>query len=51
MVDFTSSESIARWLAIAPVRHRAYLRGLWRIWPQFREAMEAGVLLHKVGMA
>lgn len=38
-------KSIADWLDIAPSRHRSQLRAMWTLWPQFRDAIEAGVKL------
>lgn len=42
-VDFTSPASIRAWLDLAPARHLPQLRALWRLQPQFREAIEAAV--------
>jgi hypothetical protein len=42
-VDFNSPASIRAWLAAAPARHLPQLRALWRLQPQFREAIEAAV--------
>lgn len=40
-VDFRNSDSIHAWLGIRPQGHRAQLRSLWRLWPQFRDQIEA----------
>lgn len=39
-LDLTSPASIRAWLAVWPERHRALLRGMWRLWPQFRQSIE-----------
>jgi hypothetical protein len=39
-IDFNDPASIRAWVAIHPQRHRAVLRGFWRLWPQFRPAMQ-----------
>jgi hypothetical protein len=44
LVDLTDAASVRAWLKVAPERHRSILRGLWRIWPQHRAAIEAGAL-------
>lgn len=40
IVDFTRPESIRQWLQVAPDRHRAQLRALWRLWPALRGQIE-----------
>lgn len=42
-LDLTSPASIRAWLAVWPDRHRAQLRAMWRLWPQFRAAIEEAV--------
>jgi hypothetical protein len=42
-INFNDPESIAAWIAIRPERHTAMLRGLWLLWPMFREQIEAAV--------
>lgn len=32
--------SIRAWVAIAPERHKPQLRAFWKLWPQFRPAIE-----------
>lgn len=39
-VDLSNPSSVRAWLAVAPDRHKAMLRGMWRIWPQWREVFE-----------
>ena len=46
-IDFTDPRSIARWIAVHPERHLGTLRGLYRLWPQFREQMTEAVRMHK----
>ncbi len=43
IVDFTKPDSIRQWLQVAPERHRAQLRALWKLWPAFREQMREAV--------
>lgn len=43
MIDFNDAASIRAWLAIEPVRHRQQLRALWRLFPQWRHAIEEAV--------
>lgn len=40
IVDFTQPASIRLWLKVAPDRHRAQLRALWRLWPALRGQIE-----------
>ena len=40
IVDFSKHESIRQWLEVAPARHRAQLRALWRLWPAFQGQIE-----------
>lgn len=40
IVDFTKPDSIRQWLQVAPERHRAQLRALWKLWPAFRGQIE-----------
>lgn len=40
IVDFSKPESIRQWLDVAPARHRAQLRALWRLWPAFQGQIE-----------
>ena len=40
-LDLRDPASIAAWRAVHPERHDAYLRWMWRRWPQFRAAIEA----------
>lgn len=40
-VNFNSPASIKAWLDIAPERHLPQLRALWRLQPQFRDAIQA----------
>lgn len=40
IVDFAQPESIRLWLEVAPDRHRAQLRALWRLWPALRGQIE-----------
>jgi hypothetical protein len=42
-VDFNSPACIRAWLMVAPDRHRKQLRALWRLFPQWREAIEQAV--------
>ncbi len=39
-LDLTQPDSIRAWLEVAPERHKAQLRALWRLWPQFRATIE-----------
>lgn len=40
-LDLTDPASIAAWRNVAPERHDQQLRTMWRLWPQFRAAIEA----------
>lgn len=40
IVDFSKPESIRQWLEVAPARHRAQLRALWRLWSAFQGQIE-----------
>jgi hypothetical protein len=42
-LNLNDSDSIRAWAAIAPERHAAQLRGLWKLWPQFRDAIEGAM--------
>lgn len=48
IIDFNDPESIARWLRVWPERHTKLMRGLWRLWPDCRDAMaKAAKLLER----
>lgn len=40
-LDMTDPASIAAWRNVDPGRHDRQLRAMWRLWPQFRAAIEA----------
>jgi hypothetical protein len=37
LIDFTNPASIKAWIATAPEWHKAQLRGLYELWPMWRE--------------
>jgi hypothetical protein len=43
-IDMTDPDSVREWIAVHPQRHLAQLRSMWRLWPQYREVIEAAVL-------
>lgn len=43
IVNFNDANSVRAWLAVHPALHRAQLRTLWRLWPQFRDTIYAAV--------
>ena len=45
LIDLRDPASIAAWIQVAPHRHVAQLRGMWALWPEFRSAIVAAVLL------
>lgn len=45
--DFNDPASIAQWIAVRPEAHVRQLRSMYRLWPEFRDAIEAGVKLSK----
>ena len=42
-LNLNDPQSIREWVAACPERHKPQLRWMWRIWPQFREAIEAAM--------
>ena len=40
-LDLNDPESIRAWRNVAPERHDQMLRAMWRMWKQFRAAIEA----------
>lgn len=49
MLDLADAESVKRWISIAPERHIAVLRGLYRLpmMSEFRSTIEMAVKQHK----
>jgi hypothetical protein len=42
VLNLNDPASIRAWIAVWPERHRWLLRSMWRLWPQFRDAIEEG---------
>jgi hypothetical protein len=45
LIDFRHPASIAAWARINPARHVPQLRAMWKLWPEFRESIAAGMKL------
>lgn len=43
IINMNDPASIRQWLRVNPERHRKLLRGIWRLRPQYREAIEQAV--------
>lgn len=39
-LNLTDPASIRAWVAVFPERHMPLLRAMWRLWPQWRDAIE-----------
>lgn len=40
LLNLNDAASIRSWVAVHPERHTQLLRAMWRMWPQFRAAIE-----------